>query len=481
LKILDKYILKFYLTRFIGVFAICFLIFIIQTFWLYIDELAGKGLDIITIGKFFIYFSPKLVPLVLPLSILLASLITYGTLSENYEFIAMKSNGISIVRSMVALFIFHVFLGIGSFYFSNHVVTLGELKSYNLRKNLAKLKPTLSIREGIFNDIGDLNIKVSRKYGDNEQFLEDIILHSISEDEINRIVVKAETGEVRNLNDNYLQLVLKNGNRYEDLNPSSAAEKQKYPHSKASFDEYILNIDISDFNNVNLDEENYKSTYKMQKINQLKTNSDTLKTKFDEDVEMFGKNFLIGHTLKKLPNLNLNQIQNLNYDLNSSFIGILDDPEPYELNSVLTRADNEVDIYLRQLDNKKKTFFLQQKLINLHKLTINERYSLIFACIFLFLIGASLGAIIRKGGLGLPLVLSIVIFLTYHYIGVFGKNAAEDNSLSPFIGSWISTFIIAPFAIYLTKIVSMDRGFNFSFFDRLYLIFKNIRSNNEQN
>jgi lipopolysaccharide export system permease protein len=219
----------------------------------------------------------------------------------------------------------------------------------------------------------------------------------------------------------------------------------------------------------------------MQKISQLKTNSDTLKTKFDEDMEIFGKNFLTGHTLKKLPNLNLNQIQNLDYDLNSSFIGILDDPEPYELNSVLTRADNEVDLYLRQLDNKKKTFFLQQKLINLHKLTMNERYSLIFACIFLFLIGASLGAIIRKGGLGLPLVLSIVIFLTYHYIGVFGKNAAEDNSLSPFIGSWISTFIIAPFAIYLTKIVSMDRGFNFSFFDRLYLIFKNIRSNNEQN
>ena len=129
-----------------------------------------------------------------------------------------------------------------------------------------------------------------------------------SEDEINRIVVKAETGEVRNLNDNYLQLVLKNGNRYEDLNPSSASEKQKYPHSKASFDEYILNIEISDFNNVNLDEENYKSTYKMQKIYQLKTNSDTLKTKFDEDMEMFGENFLIGHTLRKLPNLNLNQI-----------------------------------------------------------------------------------------------------------------------------------------------------------------------------
>tara|TARA_Y100000816_G_C25537643_1_gene291942 strand:- start:137 stop:463 length:327 start_codon:yes stop_codon:yes gene_type:complete len=106
---------------------------------------------------------------------------------------------------------------------------------------------------------------------------------------------------------------------------------------------------------------------------------------------------------------------------------------------------------------------------------MNERYSLVFACIFLFLIGASLGAIIRKGGLGLPLVLSIVIFLTYHYIGVFGKNAAEDNSLSPFLGSWISTIVIAPFALYLTKIVSMDREFNFNLFDRIISTIQNYR------
>ena len=327
MKILDKYILKFYLSRFLGIFAICFLIFIIQTFWLYIDELAGKGLDIFTIGKFFMYFSPKLVPLVLPLSILLASLTTYGTLSENYEFIAMKSNGISIVRSMIALLIFHVCLGIGSFYFSNNVVTYGELKSYNLRKNLAKLKPTLSIREGMFNDIGNMSIKVARKYGDNEQFLEDIILHNISDDEINRLVIKAESGEVRNENDSYLQLVLKNGNRYEDIVTSSVAEKQKYPHTRASFEEYILNIDISDFNNVNLDEENYRSTYKMQRVNQLKKSSDTLLNKFESDMIQFGKTFMNSHTLRKIPNLNANQIEFNEVEINSSFISLLDDPE----------------------------------------------------------------------------------------------------------------------------------------------------------
>ncbi len=477
MKILDKYILKFYLTRFIGVFAICFLIFIIQTFWLYIDELAGKGLDIFTIGKFFLYFSPKLVPLVLPLSILLASLMTYGTLSENYEFIAMKSNGISVIRSMIALLIFHIFLGIGAYYFSNNVVTVGELKSYNLRKNLAKLKPTLSIREGIFNDIGNMNIKVNKKYGDNDQFLEDIILHTISDDAINRVVVKAERGEVKNENEGYLQLVLKNGNRYEDVEANKAVDREKFPFTKASFDEYILNIDISEFNNVDLDEENYRSTYKMQKINELNKNFDTLSLKFNEDKLIFGRSFISNHPIKKLPNLNKPQIDSLKLNIELNFMNLLKDPEVYELNSLLNMADEEVNIYMRQLSNKKRTFFLQEKLINLHKLTINERYSIIFACIFLFLIGASLGSIIRKGGLGLPLVLSIIIFLTYHYIGVFGKNAAEDSTLSPFIGSWMSTFIIAPFAIYLTKLVSTDRGFSTTLFDRIVELLKNLKIN----
>ena len=145
MKIIDKYILKSYLIKLVSVFGICLFIFIIQTFWLFIDELAGKGLDILIIGKFLVYYSPKLIPLVLPLSVLLASLMTFGTLSENYEFAAMKSTGISLQRALLSLSIFHLFLGIGTLLFSNHVIPYGELKSYNLRKNLAKLKPTLAI------------------------------------------------------------------------------------------------------------------------------------------------------------------------------------------------------------------------------------------------------------------------------------------------------------------------------------------------
>ena len=137
-------------------------IFIIQTFWLFIDEFAGKGIDAEVIFKFLAFYSPKLYPLVMPLSVLLASIMTYGALAENYEFAAMKSTGISLQRALMSLVVFHFFLGIGSFYFSNHVIPLGEFKYFNLRRNLAKLKPALAITEGIFNEIGEMNIKVSR-------------------------------------------------------------------------------------------------------------------------------------------------------------------------------------------------------------------------------------------------------------------------------------------------------------------------------
>ena len=163
LKILDRYIITEYLIRLVSVFGICMLIFVIQTFWLFFDELAGKGLDISIISKFLIYYLPKLFPLILPLSILLASLMTFGSLSENYEFAAIKSSGISLIRCITPLFILHIFLGIGCYFFANNVIPSAEVKSFNLRRNLAKLKPAIAIREGVFNDLGRMNIRVNKK------------------------------------------------------------------------------------------------------------------------------------------------------------------------------------------------------------------------------------------------------------------------------------------------------------------------------
>jgi lipopolysaccharide export system permease protein len=433
-------------------------IFIIQTFWLFIDELAGKGLDIIIISKFLLYYSPKLIPLVLPLSVLLASLMTFGTLSENYEFAAMKSTGISLQRALLGLTIFHTLLGIGTFYFSNHVIPYGELKSYNLRRNLAKLEPTLAIREGIFNEIGEINIKVAKKYGDNERFLEDVIIHEYTPNNENNIVIKAERGEMKSeTTDPNLKLVLYNGNRYEEVIAKKASDRKRIPHAKVYFEEYEMNIDLSKFNNVDLEEENYKSTFRMQKIDQLKISIDTLQRNFTKQQDVFSENFGKQSVLTRTANNRTDVV--VSDTLPISLFDFIVTDETWKKSRVMDESILKVRSSIRNLNTKRNSFFSFQKLINLHKITLQEKYTLLFASLLLFLIGAALGAIIRKGGLGLPLVLSVLIFLTYHYIGLFGKNAAEDNSIPTFFASWLSTFILAPFAIILTRRASADKGF----------------------
>ena len=433
-------------------------IFVIQTFWLFIDELAGKGLDVIIIFKFLLFYSPKLIPLVLPLSVLLASLMTYGTLSENYEFAAMKSTGISLQRALYGLVIFHVLLGIGTFYFSNHVIPYGELKSYNLRRNLAKLEPTLAIREGIFNEIGEINIKVSRKYGENDRFLEDVIIHEYSLDKKNNIVIKAERGEMKNEpTDPNLKLVLYNGNRYEDIEPKKVRDRERIPHAKVSFETYEMNIDLSQFNQVDLNEENYTSTFRMQQIDQLEVSIDTLQQSYSKEQQVFSENFSKKSDLKKLKEVEIDP--QAKDTIPESVLDFIITDENWKKIQLIEEGISSIRLGIRDLNSKRTQFFAFQKLINLHKIELYKKYTLLFVSLLLFLIGASLGAIIRKGGLGLPLVLSILIFLTYHYIGLFSTNAAEDNSISPFFASWLSTLILTPFAIILTRRASSDKGF----------------------
>ena len=177
MKILDRYILTTYLKTFLSVFIILMFIFVLQTIWLYISELAGKDLDITVVGKFLLYFSPKLIPLVLPLTILLASIMVFGNFAENYEFAAMKSTGISLQRAMRSLSIFIFGLSVLAFLFANNVIPWAELKSYNLRKNIAKVKPAMAIAEGQFNEIGNINIKVAEKSGERGQYLKNVVIH----------------------------------------------------------------------------------------------------------------------------------------------------------------------------------------------------------------------------------------------------------------------------------------------------------------
>ena len=462
MKIIDRYILLSYLQRLTSVFVILMLIFIIQTFWLFIDEFAGKGIDFEVVLKFLLYYSPKLIPLVLPLSVLLAAIMTYGTLAENFEFAAMKSTGISLQRALRGWVIFHFFLGSGSYYFANYVMPYGEFKYYNLRRNLGQLKPALAITEGIFNEIGEMNIKVKEKYGEDNRFLRDVIIHERTPDRKNHIVIKAAEGELKSAKiGQQLQLILYNGNRYEEVQTTRAKEKRKMPHAKASFEKYIMNIDLSQFNNVDLNQEKYKSTFRMQKTEELTKSIDSLEVKFSNERTQYAKNLMTTSLSNPLITKDIKDTVALNdslYHKYTSVLSFLTDEKYFRHAQVIRTAQNNTKSIINNLEGKKKNFFIYQKLINLHKNAYHEKYNLGFSIFFLFLIGAALGAIIRKGGLGLPMVLAVVIFLTFHYVGLFGKNAAEDNSISPFFGSWLSQFIFAPIAFYFAYKASTDQG-----------------------
>ena len=370
-------------------------------------------------------------------------------------------------------------MGIGAFYFSNHVIPYGELKSYNLRKNLAKLKPAIAIREGVFNDLGQMSIKVKRKYGLDDRLLEDVIIHEKTKDYTNRIVIKAVRGELKSkTTDTNLQLVLYDGNRYEEIKEKGNRNKYRYPHAKVHFKEYVMNIDLSQFNNVDLSEENYTTTYRMQKVDQLRTSIDSLEINFKKQKKIFGENLNKKYSLNKIRQSTMGEEVLKDTLFQANVLDFIDKKDIWKVRQTIQKSISTTKGIITSLENKKRNFFIYQKVINLHKIAYYDRFTLIFACIFLFLIGASIGAIIRKGGLGLPLVIAIIIFLSYHYIGIFGKNAAEDSSVSPEFASFISTFVIAPLGYYLTKRATSDKPFiNFDLITiPIYNLFKKYTS-----
>ena len=191
-------------------------IFVLQGIWLHISELAGKDLDYGVIGKFLLYLTPSLIPLVLPLTILVSSIMVFGSFAENYEFAAMKSSGISLQRAMRSLIVFIGFLSITALFFANTVIPWAEFKSINLRYNIRELKPAMAIVEGAFNEIGNVNIKVGEKYGKDGEKFKDVIIHKKTPKKLgNYTVIKAESGELVSTNDNGLALILYNGNYYD--------------------------------------------------------------------------------------------------------------------------------------------------------------------------------------------------------------------------------------------------------------------------
>lgn len=456
MKILDRYILTTYLKTFFSVFIILMLIFVLQTIWLYIKELAGKDLDMIVILKFLFYFTPKLIPLVLPLTILLASIMVFGSFAENYEFAAMKSTGISLQRAMTGLSIFIIGLGITTFFFANNVIPWAEYNSHNLRKNIATLKPAMVIAEGQFNDVIDYNIKVDKKSGKNGEFLEGVIMHKKSQkNNANNTTIVAKNGELIGEEDSdVLQFILYDGYFYDDTPSNDRSARNRHPMVMSYFEKYIINIDLSQLNSSDLDEKNISDKYTMLNISDLNFTIDSLNTALKKDHEDFAISL---YNRSNLPVLNsgITVKKEVDSSFNGNILELFPDKKKVQM---LDQALNSLKSTKQILNVKTRYFKERNVMLNKHIIALHEKLALGFACIILFFVGAPLGALIRKGGIGLPMVIAILLFLTYHFIGIFAKNSAKDSSLNPIIAAWFSTLIMLPLGYYLTKRATADRG-----------------------
>ncbi len=455
MKILDRYILTTYLKTFLSVFVILMLIFVLQTVWLYISELAGKDLDMETVGKFLLYFMPKLMPLVLPLTILLASIMVFGSFAENYEFAAMKSTGISLQRAMRGLSIFILGLAIMVFFFANNVIPWAEFNSYNLRKNIAQLKPAMAIAEGQFNDMGNINIKIDKKSGERGQFLHNVVMHVKDDKRIgNYVVMIAKKGElISSEGSNILQLVLFDGHYYEEIYSNDPKESIKKPHAKSYFEIYTLNVDLESMNDVDLEEKSFSDRFNMLNVSGLNYTIDSLQK--DKRKELKGFSDVL-YTRSNINNLNVNIRPKKDSIFKGNDISDLFDSKTKT--QLLNLALNTVNSTAQIINTKKQSFQLKNKWLNKHVIALHEKYALGFACIILFFVGAPLGALIRKGGVGLPMVIAILLFLSYHFIGIFAKNSSQDGTLNPIFATWLSTLIMLPLGISLTRRATNDRG-----------------------
>lgn len=452
MKILDRYILTSFLQTLVTVFVILFFIFVLQAVWVFIAELAGKDLDVLLIAKFLLFYSPKMMPMVLPLSILLASIMTFGSFAENYEFAAMKSSGISLQRAMKSLIIFISLLSILAFFFSNNVIPASEYKFLNLRRDIVQTKPAMAIAEGQFSDIGEYNIKVNKKSGDKGEKLEGITIHKKAiNGSGNNIVIKAKNGIlVNNEDSNLLQMILYDGNYYENIIPKKFEERARVPFIKASFKKDIINIDLSKLN-TNQDDGEIANTNSMLNVSELTFTLDSLHKNFDKDIVSFADN-----VYQRTGVISFNKAVIVKKD--SIVPDLIKMLSLEERPKVLDVAISNVESSKFSIDGTKTEMEAKQKNINNHWLALYEKFVIAFACMLMFFIGAPLGAIIRKGGLGLPIVFAILIFITFHFINTFGKKVAQENGIPPFLGSWMSSFILSPLAVLLTYRATNDIG-----------------------
>lgn len=448
---LGSYIGPFLVTFFIAVFVL-----LMQFVWLYIDDLVGKGLEWYIIGEFLFYTSVTLIPMALPLAILLSSLMTFGNLAEHYELVAFKAAGISLRKVMSPLILVAFLTSVSAFFFSNNILPWAKLKMGSMLYDIRNKRPAIDIRPGFFYyGIQNYVIRAQSKSEDGKT-LYGLMLYDHQRHDGNKKVILARKAKIETDNTKgYLTMTLYDGYSYdESASNNKDNKKEAYPLTRSNFKEYAIRFDISPFKMERTDEGLFRDNYQMMNVWQLVKNSDSLEKKLDVRYQEVGNNLQnnfaylnphrqIGLEKKKGHNPKIKQ------DLLSNFDWI-SQGKILEASISLARSN------LTYIKSNKDDFEGRSKLINKHYIELHRKFTLSIACLVLFFIGAPLGAIIKKGGLGLPIVVSTVIFIFFHIITISMEKTVKEGGADPLWGMWTPTIIFLPIGIFLTMKATSD-------------------------
>lgn len=447
-KKLDRLIIKAFIGPFIATFFITLLVLVLQFFWLYIDDFVGKGLSTDIVLKFIWYQSAVLVPLALPLAVLLSSLMTFGNLGESFELVAIKSAGISLLRFMRPLFIISVLISGVAFMFSNYIIPVATLKSRTLLSDIVFAKPAFDLKEGVFYDkIPGYAIKIGQK--DADSIINDIVIYE-QDNPLQDNFITAKSGIMRVSEDKrFLEFHLRDGWRYQER--GYMYENSNTEYIRIGFKEYKKQFDLGSFQiNWTPDSAN-KNNERMYSLRQLTRAVDSLEkdlalTKKRSDSELAGMIHFAG-LIDSLDSKNKLHVQDSLKKPISSFDEILPDSARGDVSQKVQGLISSIRFTVESSVN---TINEKSRVLRRHKIEWHRKITLSLACIVLFLIGAPLGSIIRKGGLGTPLIFAIIFFMLFYFSSTTGEKFAKEGTLTPFTGMWMAIFILVPLGLFLT-------------------------------
>ncbi len=424
-------------------------VLLMQNVWKYVDDLIGKGLEWNVILEIAFYIIPTLVPLALPLAILLSSLMAFGKLGETYELTALKSSGISLYKIMSPLLVMICIISVAAFFFSNHVIPYSNMKFKTLLYDIMNKKLALNIREGVFfNDIEGYSIKVNRKDAEG-RLLEEVLIYDHSEKMGNTKVIKAKRGSMYTSDsDRYLYLDLYDGYSYEEVEPKNPKKRIDSPFARSSFKSQKIRFDMASFQLERSDEERYSNVAQFMNLKQLQESSDSLNSNINTRINTFKEKLLSYYQFESLDTLILSNKQAEVFSHSSI--------SKNKQKRLTKAAANLVRSTKSYIFNSRRELKYKHKKLRKADVEWHRKFTLSFACIVLFLIGAPLGAIIRKGGMGMPVLISILFFLAYHISSITGEKSAIQGVLSIPFGMWLSAFILTPLGLFFTIRAASD-------------------------